>query len=201
MNPTFKEFCLAFIPLFVALDGVGLLPLFWGLVQPLDITSRRRAAREAVLTALIASLGFLLVSRFVFALMGLTLSDVMIAGGLILIVVCLRDLIWSENLKEGHYPNPGMVPLGVPLLAGPAVLTTVLVVRDRYGWQMTLAALFANMFLVWLILRASEYLIRAIGKQGADVVSKVASLTLTAFGVMLIRQGVLLVMLKATTPQ
>jgi len=197
MDPVVKAFCLAFIPLFVALDGVGLLPLFWGLVQPLDMANRRRAAREAVLTALIASLGFLLISRFVFTLMGLTLSDVMIAGGLILIVVCLRDLIWSESLKDEHYPNPGVVPLGVPLLAGPAVLTTVLLVRDRYGWQMTLVSLFANMFIIWLILRASEYLMRAIGRQGADVVSKVASLTLTAFGVMLIRHGVLL-MLKAT---
>ena len=87
LKPLLKEFCLAFIPLFVALDGVGLLPLFWGLVQPLDVAAKHRAAREAVLTALVASLGFLLVSRFVFTLMGLTLADVMVAGGLILIVV------------------------------------------------------------------------------------------------------------------
>lgn len=192
MDPALKTFLLAFIPLFVALDGLGLLPLFWALTRSLDAASRRRAAQEAVLTALIASIGFLLVSRFVFTLMGLTLADVMVAGGLILVVLCLRDLIWPEGIKEGHYPNPGVVPLGVPLLAGPAVLTTVLVVRDQHGWQLTLLALFANMFIVWLILRASEWLMRVIGKEGSDVVSKVASLMLTAFGVMLIRHGVVL---------
>ena len=199
LKPLIKEFCLAFIPLFVALDGVGLLPLFWGLVQPLDAAAKSRAAREAVLTALIASLGFLLISRFVFTLMGLTLADVMVAGGLILIVVCLRDLIWSESLKDNNYPNPGVVPVGVPLLAGPALLTTVLLVRDRYGWQMTLIALFVNMLIIWLILRASAWLMRIIGKEGADVVSKIASLTLTAFGVMLIRHAILL-MIKPPAP-
>lgn len=199
MDPLLKTFLLAFVPLFVALDGLGLLPFFWALARPLDLAARRRAAQEAVLTALIASLCFLLVSRFVFTLMGLTLADVMVAGGLILAVLCLRDLIWPEGVKEGHYPNPGVVPLGVPLLAGPAALTTVLVIRDQHGWQMTLLALFAAMFIIWLILRASEWLMRVMGKEGADVVSKVASLMLTAYGVMLIRHGVLL-MVKPPVP-
>ena len=181
----------AFIPLFVALDAVGLLPLFWALAHRLSPKQRQQAVAEAVVTALLVTVGFLFVSRFVFTLMGLELADVMIAGGAILVVLCLRDLLLPEELPQPRATSPGVVPLGVPLLAGPAVLATVLLVRDRYGWPVTLGALVVNMVIVWGVLRSSERLMRWLGHEGAQVISKIASLVLAAFGVMLIRHGVL----------
>ena len=188
----------AFIPLFVAFDAVGLLPLFWALAHQLKAAQRRQAVSEAVVTALVVTVGFLLISRFVFALMGLELADVMVAGGAILVVLCLRDLLLPEEPPKGTHVSPGIVPLGVPLLAGPAVLATVLLVRDRYGWSVTIGALIANMVIVWLVLRCSEWLMRWLGREGAQVISKIASLVLTAFGVMLIRHGVIAMMSPAT---
>jgi multiple antibiotic resistance protein len=193
-----QYFWYAFIPLFVALDGVGLIPFFWTLVKSLDVRRRRQAAMEAVVTGLVVAVGFLLVSRFVFALMGLEVADVMVAGGLILIVLCLKELVMPETPREGAYPSPGVVPLGVPLLAGPAVMTTVLLVRDQYGWQVTALALVINMLLVWLMLLGSEWLMRRLGREGSEVISKISSLILTAFGVMLIRSGLTLIL--ARTP-
>ncbi len=184
-----ERFWHAFIPLFVAFDSVGMLPLYWGLAHRLSRRERRRAVVEAVGTALWVAVGFLLVSRFVFALMGLQLADVMIAGGGILLVICLRDLLLPESLPEGHYPSPGVVPLGVPLLSGPAVLTTLLLVRDQHGWGMTLLALAANLAVIWAVLQAADRLMRLLGQHGAAVISKIANLVLTAFGVMLIRKG------------
>lgn len=195
-----EQFGLAFIPLFVAFDGAGLLPLFWALVQRLGPAERRRAVTEAVVTALLVAIAFLFVSRFVFALMGLTLADVMIAGGAILIVLCLRELVLPETLREGSYPNPGVVPLGVPLLTGPAVLTTILLVRDRCGWSPTLAALAANLTLVWVMLRGANWLMPFLGREGTQVISKISNLILTAFGVMLIRHGVLALLPPGTGP-
>ena len=192
-------FWLAFIPLCVAFDGAGLLPMFWALAEHLSPKQRQQAIVEAVMTASLVAVAFLLVSKFVFTLMGLTVSDVMMAGGTILIVLCLRDLLFSDELPHRRYANPGIVPLGVPLLAGPAVLTTILLVRDRYGWQITLAALLANMALIWGILRVSSWLMRWLGQEGARVMSRIANLILTAFGIMLIRQGIALVM-KAPNP-
>ncbi|MBI1992642.1 MAG: MarC family protein [Candidatus Omnitrophica bacterium] len=184
------QFWHAFVPLFVAFDGMGLLPLFWGLSQRLSHKERNRAVTEAVVTALVVAIVFLLISRAVFSLMGLRLADIMVAGGAILFVLSLRDLLLPEKPSKRRYESLGVVPLGVPLLAGPAVLTMVLLVRDRYGWPVTLAALIANMALVWGMLRSSEWLMRQLGRDGAQVVSKITSLILTAFGVMLIRQGV-----------
>ena len=185
-----ERFWYAFIPLFVALDAVGLLPVYQGLVRRLNGAQRLRAATDAVVTALGVSIGFLLVSRVVFRLMGLELADIMVAGGVILIVLCLRELLLPEKPGDADTLNPGVVPIGVPLLAGPAVFTTVLLVRDQYGWEVTLAALAANLAVVWLLLRTSEALFQRLGREGSQVISKISNLILTAFGVMLIRQGI-----------
>jgi multiple antibiotic resistance protein len=189
-----EQFWHAFIPLFVALDGIGLLPVFWGLTQSLDRAERARAVREAVVTAFVVALGFLLLSGVIFTLMGLQLADVMMAGGAILLVLSLRDLLLSEDAPSGKSRTPGVVPLGVPLLTGPAVLTTVLLVRDRHGWVVTLSVLLINLVFVWLILHASGWLLRRLGREGAQVISKIASVVLSAYGIMLIRHGVTLML-------
>ena len=185
-----ERFWHAFIPLFVALDGVGLLPFYWGMAQRLSPAQRRRAVTEAVATACVVAVGFLLVSRWVLEFLGLAFADLMIAAGTILLVLSLRDLLLPEKMPKQASESPGVVPLGVPLLAGPAVLTTLLLVRDRDGWWVSLLALIVNLAVVWLILRSSAWLMKRLGREGAQAISKVFSLILTAFGVMLIRQGV-----------
>ncbi len=187
-----EQFLHAFIPLFVALDGVGLLPLFWSLTHRLTPPEREHAATEAVGTAFLVGVGFLLISRFIFSLLGLHLADVMVAGGAILCVLSLRDLLFREETPSVRSRTPGIVPLGVPLLAGPAVLTTVVLIRDRLGWAMLLLSLSTNLILVWLLLRSSEWLMGRLKPEGAEVISKVFSLILTAYGVMLMRQGIML---------
>lgn len=184
-------FLYAFIPLFVAFDGGGLLPIFWTLTSRLAPSERRKAVREAVLTALAVTGVFLLVSKTLLSLMGISLEDIMVAGGGILIVICLKDLLWPPDVEDAGAPtvNPGVVPLGVPLLAGPAVLTTVLLVRDQHGWGITILSLITNLAVVWLTLRLSDRLLKLIGPEGSQVISKSFNLILTAYGVMLIRRG------------
>lgn len=183
------QFWHTFLPIFVAFDGVGLIPVFWGLTHRLTVAQRRLALSQAIGTALGVAVVFLFISRWVFALMGLQLADVMVAGGVILIVLCLRDLLLPENGLKTQYPSPGVVPLGVPLMTGPAVLTAMLLVRERYGWPATLMSLGINMLVLWAILRGAEGFLQRLGKEGAEVISKIFSLVLTAFGVMLVRQG------------
>ena len=185
-----ERFWHAFIPLFVALDGVGLLPMFWGMASRLSPRQRQRVVTEAVATAFLVTVGFLLISRWVFELLGLEFTDLMVAAGAILLVLALRDLLLPDLRPKEQSDSPGVVPLGVPLLAGPAVLTTSLLVRDRYGWPLALLVLVTNLALAWLILRSSDWLMKRLGRDGAQVISKIFSLILTAFGIMLIRQGI-----------
>ena len=184
-----EHFWHAFMPLFIAFDGVGLLPIFWALSRRLPAKERSQAAGEAAVTAGIVTLVFLLFSRPVFGLMGLQLADIIVAGGAILLVLSLRDLLLPGEVVEIPDVRLGVVPIGVPLLAGPAVWTIAILLRERYGWVTTMAALALNVVLVWILLRAADSVMQKLGRDGAQVVSKIMSLVLTAFGVMLIREG------------
>ncbi len=83
----------------------------------------------------------------------------------------------------------GAVPLGVPLIVGPAVLTTILVLVEHYGVAPTVVSLVLNMLIVWLSLNSAEKVTQFLGKNGIIAVSKVMALLLAAIAVMMIRLG------------
>ena len=84
----------------------------------------------------------------------------------------------------------GAVPIGVPLITGPAVLTTCILQAHTYGKLLTILAVLANIALAGVVFWFSEAIARVMGRAGAKAVSKVASLLLAAIAVMLIRKGI-----------
>ena len=187
-----ERFYLAFIPLFVAFDVLGVLPVYWALAGGLRREARQQAVHNAVVVALLVALGFLWISDSVFRIMGIRMSDVMISGGVILFVLSLSDLLRPEKTQYASSEAIGVVPLGVPLIVGPAVLTTILLTRERYGTWATVAALSANILIAWIGLQLADRLMDRLGPQGARVISKVFGLVLAAFAVMLVREGLAL---------
>jgi multiple antibiotic resistance protein len=87
--------------------------------------------------------------------------------------------------------RPGVVPLGTPMIAGPAVLTTLLTVVRTYGYALTRAAFALNLLLVWAALRWAVVIGRVRGAAGAQAVTKVFSLILAAIAVTFVPHGVL----------
>jgi multiple antibiotic resistance protein len=83
------------------------------------------------------------------------------------------------------------VPLGTPIIAGPAVLTTTLVLQGSHGYILVLLSLAANLLIAWIVLAQSERIIRVVGINGSRAFAKVASLILAAFAVKMIRTGVM----------
>ncbi|MBI2884783.1 MAG: MarC family protein [Candidatus Omnitrophica bacterium] len=185
---------LSFLPLCVAVDALGVVPLYWGLVQDLPPAQRRQTVHQAVMVGFVVALVFLWVSEAVFKVMGIQIADVMIAGGVILFALSLNDLLHPEKVLYAPSTAIGPVPLGVPIIVGPAVLATALLVRQRYGLWPTISALSVNMLLVWVVLQVADGLIQRVGPAVARVVSKVMNLVLAAFAVMLVRQGLTLVL-------
>jgi len=185
-----ERFWLAFIPLFVAFDVIGLLPLYWALANGQPPARRRQAVDSAVVLAFLVALAFLWVSGWIFRLMGIEMADVMIAGGIIVFGIALNDLLHPEKHPWASAEAIGVVPLGVPLIVGPAVLATILLTSQQYGLRPTLWALSLNVLLTWTALQIADRLMERVGKGGARVISKVSSLVLAAFAVMLVRQGV-----------
>ncbi|MDP2136598.1 MAG: MarC family protein [Candidatus Didemnitutus sp.] len=186
-----SKFLQAFIPLFVAIDPIGLAAIFLGLGQNIPRERRQKIADQAVWTGGLVALGFLFLGKTVFTAVGISVSDFQIAGGLILFILAAKDLIQSPSEPEKLPEDFGVVPLGMPLIAGPASITTLLVLAQSaaVGLLVTLVALAANLGLVILALHYSEWLGRKIGPTGMRAISKIVSMLLAAIAVAMIRQG------------
>lgn len=191
MREFLKDFFLSFIPLFVAMDVVAVIPLFLNLTDGLTENSRRELVTQATVTAFGIALVFLLLGNWLFSFLGITTSDFRIAGGIVLVVLAVTDLLFSQQ-DERRRPvgNIGVVPIGVPLIMGPAALTTILILVDSYGYGVTILSLVVNLAIVWASFRYSHWILRLIGTGGAKAIGKVASLFLAAIGVMMIRVGI-----------
>jgi multiple antibiotic resistance protein len=194
-----RSFLLAFVPLFVAVDAVGMLPMFLGLTAAMPPEHERRVIRQSVATAITVAALFIFCGPPLLRLLGLSLCDFMIAGGLLLFAITLSDLLAAGKTQSGVDPETaGVVPLGVPLIAGPAVLTTSLLLVHQHGRCVVLAALAANILLAGVAMRLARPIGRILGGAGTKAVSKIASLLLAAIAVMMIRKGVLALVAETT---
>jgi multiple antibiotic resistance protein len=184
-----EKFLLAFIPVFVAIDPIGLVAIFMGLGTSSSPESRKRQAFLGILTGLCVSVGFIFLGKVVFAALGITVADFQVAGGLILLVLAIRELVGIGPQDRGGGDEFGVVPLGMPLIAGPALLTALLVLVDSVGLVFTLVSLLVNLALVAIALCNADRFTLWMGKQGLRGVSKLIALLLAAIAISLIRRG------------
>jgi multiple antibiotic resistance protein len=181
-----------FIPLFVTIDPVGLAAIFLALGRGVPVAKRRRIATQATWTGGIVALLFLLLGQSIFKAIGIGVTDFQIAGGLILFILASRELIQTPSAERRSLPDDfGVVPLGMPLIAGPATITTLLVLAQTKGEAPTLIALALNLGLVAVAFAQSERLERLVGQTGLRAVSKIIALLLAAIAVHIVRQGFL----------
>ncbi|MCM2324024.1 MAG: MarC family protein [Oligoflexia bacterium] len=185
-----KDFGLSFIAVFVALDIVGTLPLYVSMTGNLPAPERKRIVNTSMAVALVVALIFMVLGEQIFGYLGISLFDFKIAGGLVLLLVSLADLVGQPEAANRASGSTGVVPLAVPLITGPAVLTTLILQVKTVGFPITIAALVVNFLLAWALLRRSETITRLIGKDGTVVFSKIAALLLAAIAVAMMRSGV-----------
>lgn len=184
-----KNILLSFIPLFIAVDAIGVMPMFVGLTTELEQKAKTRIIVQSMLTAACLAAGFVLGGKLLFKWLGITIGDFMIAGGAILFSLAIIDLVNPTKKRRAPEQDLGVVPLGTPLIAGPAVLTTSMLIVSEYGLIATMISLLVNILVAGLILRGSIFLTRILGAAGSKALSKITSLLLAAIAVMLIRKG------------
>jgi multiple antibiotic resistance protein len=181
---------LPFIPLFVAFDALGVLPIFVSLTSEMEQSARKKVIHQSTLTAFLVSIGFLGMGKSIFALLGISVSDFKIAGGILLFIIAIVDLIFPEKTRTFPKETMGVVPIGIPLIVGPAVLTLLLMIVHTYGYFSTLLCLILNLLVVWLVFSQSHWILRFMKEGGTKGVAKVSSLLLAAFAMMMIRIGI-----------
>ena len=190
----FRELGLTFVPLFVAMDSVGVLPILFSLTREMKTRERSRTVRLAMLTALGLGLGFIAIGKAIFLFLGIEVADFLVAGGLILLVLSVKDLATGKMVEfqaSLMIETIGVVPLGTPLVVGPAVLTTLLILIDQYSIFIVLFSFVLNMAIAWILFRQVDRVIKFLGNSGTVAISKVVSLLLAAIAIKMIRQGIL----------
>ena len=185
------EMILPFIPLFVAFDTLGILPIFVSLTSDMEESERKRVIRQSVFTGFLASVGFVVVGRSVFELLGISVSDFKVAGGILLFIIAVVDLIFPEKTRSFPKESLGVVPIGIPLIVGPGVLTLLLISVKAYGYVSTILCLILNLLIVWFVFSHSYRIIRFLREGGTKGIGKVFALLLAAFAMMMVRTGIM----------
>ncbi len=185
-----SEIFLAFIPVFIAVDPIGLLPVFVALTHRIGKKEKQKIIVQSVITALSVAIVFIFVGKWVFRMMGISVGDFMVAGGLVLMCLSVSDLLVPGKQWRRPVDDLGAVPLGTPLIVGPAVLTTSLIIIEEYGLVATVISAVLNICLVGVIFTWSDVLIKTLGQAGSRALSKIMSLFLAAIAVMMIRKGI-----------
>jgi multiple antibiotic resistance protein len=189
MKSLFDSFVLTFIPLFIVIDTVGNLPIVMSLSEGMTSKEHRRLINLALVTATIVGLTFLFFGKFILDVMGISVGAFAIAGGIILLVLAVRYLIagrWVNVIKEEMI---AVVPIGTPLIVGPATITTLLLLAAEYPIYIILLSLAANLLISWFVFLIGSRLVKFFGKGGIAAVSQVFNLLLVAIAVTMILHG------------
>jgi multiple antibiotic resistance protein len=181
-----KNIFFSFISLFIAIDPIGILPFFIEFSR--REVKKKRIIFQSLFTAGAIGFLFIFLGSGILRALRIKVSDFQIAGGIILFVLALNDIFVER--KFGMLKDAGVVPLGVPLIVGPATLTTILLLNDMAGILITSFSFFLNLVFLLLMMVFSEKLFNLLGAKTLKAIGKIISLFLASIGVMLVRLGI-----------
>jgi multiple antibiotic resistance protein len=139
------------------------------------------------------------IGKSILGFLGITIADFQIAGGALLFIIAVRLLlpgVEKSLLFSNHDKQAGVFPLGTPLITGPAVLTTILMMLDAHGVMPTFVSLLVNMLIAWITLVQADRIMKLFGSGGTRAFSKIMYILLAAIGVMMVRRGIMGVFIK-----
>lgn len=191
MKELLKDLISVFVPVYVAIDVFALLPIFLSFTVDQSREGIRKIINQSILTSLFVSLGFVAIGKAIFEVIGITVDDFKIAGGIVLLIIAVLEVVGTgTGLKKNAVSQAaGVVPIAVPMIVGPALLTTLLVLLEQYGLWLTLGSLLINLLIVWLLFRNASKVVRMIGKDGITAMSKLVAILLAAIAIMMVRLG------------
>jgi multiple antibiotic resistance protein len=187
---------LALSSIFFLVDPFAALPTFLAVTAGSDADRRKRIARKASLTALIFLSAFAVAGQYIFKMFGITLPAFEIAGGVILLLIGLDMLEAKRSATQeasgdteaaASKEDAGIVPLGIPMLAGPGAIASVMVLvgQAQTRWQMAaiLGSIFITAAICYFVLGNSDRVARALGETGIRILVRIMGLLLVALAV------------------
>jgi len=193
------------VSLFAIVDPFGTLPFYAALTDGFSPEDRHVVLRRAVVVLGVILALFALLGRFLFAVFGFTLGAFEIAGGAILFVIAF-DMLQGEMTRTkftsqdreaavARRDEIAVVPLGIPLLAGPGSISTVMIYEGSAGSDpLALVATYVAILVVacatYVILRLGQPILEKLGRTGVMAMTRVLGLILAALGVQFVLNGV-----------
>ena len=188
------EISSAAVTLFLVMDPIGNVPVFNAILSNLDEKRRTRVVARELLIALFILLSFLLAGNAILAFLGLSQSSLNIAGGVLLFIISLRMIFPAphNNDDEKMEDDPFIVPLAVPLTAGPSTIAVLLLLSSNQPdrlieWSVAL-------FMAWLgatvILLSSPQLLKIIGKRGSRALERLMGMVLVILATQMLLNGI-----------
>jgi multiple antibiotic resistance protein len=181
----------AFFLLFSILDPIGTVPIFMAITE--DFPEKRKIiVRHSVILATIILYIFAYIGWFIFQVLGITIDDFRIAGGIVLFVVALDHLSGRDSrTRKLEAEDIAAFPLATPLLAGPGAISTVVILANPpYGPFLTFIVVGINAILAYIILLRSDVVQRVLGVNGSRAMTRIMALLIAAVGVAFVREGV-----------
>jgi multiple antibiotic resistance protein len=192
----------AFSSIFFLVDPFAAVPSFLSITAGDTPEHRRRTAKRASWTCFIVLSTFAAIGSYIFRLFGLTLPAFEIAGGIILMLVGLEMLQAKRSPTQETQPETeegmrkeeaGIVPLGIPMLAGPGAISTVMVLMGPQSelWRAVpvFTAIAITAFVSYLVLAGADRVSRIMGETGIRIMMRVMGLLLTAIAVQFFLNG------------
>jgi multiple antibiotic resistance protein len=200
---TFAFVCLSAV--FVVVDPFAAVPFFLAMTANDDVASKRETARRAALAAGAVLTVFALTGAVVFRVLGISLGAFKIAGGVLLLIMAVDMLrtrpsearITAGEVESGvAKEDVAIVPLAMPLLAGPGSIATVVVLMGRARSAhlvhvfVVLAAVALTAFSAYLVLRGASKIDRVLGKTGLNILERASGLLLAAIAIQFMIDGI-----------
>jgi multiple antibiotic resistance protein len=185
-----ESFLLTFVALFIVIDALGNLPFIISLSEGTSRHDRRKMIHIAMITATIVGLAFLFFGQFILHVMGISVGSFAIAGGLILLILSIKYLLTGKLMEEAVKEEMiAVVPIGTPLLAGPATITTLLLLVGQFPLYIVLISFVLNLLIAWALFLLGNQIVHFLGIGGLRAVSNVFNLLLAAIAVTMVLRG------------
>lgn len=168
--------------LFFVFDPLVSVPIFVALTKKLGKKEKINSADKAIFVAGILFLIFALAGNELMAMLNISAAGFKMAGGIVLLLLALQT-IFGIDMVNPHKAGVAWVMLATPVLTGPGVMTSAIILASKYGYTTTLFAGFIALFITWMILRNSAAIIGRLGLNFIEVSSKVIGLLTAAMAV------------------
>jgi multiple antibiotic resistance protein len=193
MKEFWQDFVFTFIPLFIVIDTLGNLPIVLAIGEGMTQAARHRMIHVAMITASVVGLIFLFFGKFILDAMNISVGALTIAGGIILFILSIRYLLSGRIIEADREELVAIVPIGTPLVVGPATITTLLLLSVDFPLVIVLLSLAVNLLISWIVFLSGTRIVRFLGKGGLKAFSQVFNLLLAAIAVSMIIHGLELV--------